>query len=652
MKKFSKIDIGYLKRKDSSTTKSKPVLIKSKVRHSQSDFWRSLSFAVSGITIILIIQSVLYLSSAKSAVPKILGSATSAYNNLNSANESLGSQDFSSAEKLFDQAENNIQQAQDQLNDFKILQFLTPQANTARHVLLGASFLAEAGGKLTQALRIFDELKISSSGVETEGFNEKISSNKTLLEASFALINKAAGEFESVGNIPLDYAQTFEEAETQIGELRSILENLIGLEDLYLNLFFGVKTYFLAFQNSNEARATGGFIGTYGVLKIADGQINTLKINSIYQLDGNIHEQIAAPGPFQPQIKKWATRDANWFADFRTSASKLLYFFEKGGETADGVLAMTPKLFEDLLSLVGPIEMPKYSVVLTAENFQEVVQYKTSTDYDRVQNQPKKLLDDFAPLLLDRLMKLSGDEWLRVFEILSENLISRQIMIFTTNPQTQALVEKLGYSGAVLPADYDYLMINNSNLGGTKTDLKVRQTAQLGGKILSDGSIINTLQVSRINASDATNRNYLRVLVPLGSQFVSATGFDEYSYYKSEVAGMRSDPDLIAWDLGKLSSNTLVHTEADKTEFSGFVSTQSGETSLVTLTYILPFKVDLTYSLLLQKQSGSQSLEFIGTLDLGEFRTKWKSTGVESNSAVAAFESNTSTDDFWALILK
>src|SRR5690606_24264615 len=150
------------------------------------------------------------------------------------------------------------------------------------------------------------------------------------------------------------------------------------------------KTYLLIFQNYDEARATGGFIGTYGVLKVSNGKIDKLKIESIYNLDGQLFEDIAAPGPFQPAIPKWGIRDANWFADFPTSADKLLYFYEKVGETADGVIATTPQIFSELLKLTGSIEMGQYGVTLTAENFQEQVQFKTSVDYDKELNEPKK----------------------------------------------------------------------------------------------------------------------------------------------------------------------------------------------------------------------------------------------------------------------
>ncbi len=620
--------------------------------------FKSLGLAGSGLLMIFIIQALIYLSAANSAKSDILGVATTAYTQLNSAGKNLNDQNFGEAQSLFDQAQTNIQKAQDRLNDYKVLQFLAPQAQTAQHVLLGAGFLAEAGQKLTTALSIFNDLKVSSSGVTQINFNQEISSNRDLLVSTRLLFLKAQNEFESAGNIPLDYEGAFAQAKDQVASLGKILEALTKMEDLYLALFSEDKTYFLAFENNDEIRATGGFIGTYGVLHTSDGQIRNLSIQSIYNLDGQIHDQIAAPGPFQPDIKKWGIRDANWFVDFPTSAKKLLEFFEAGSQTADGVIAMTPQMFKDLLNLTGPIEMSDYQITLTSDNFQDVVQFKTSKDYDKVLNQPKKFLDDFAPVLLDRLSQLSKEQWFTVLQIISKNLNSRQVILYSINPETQKLLADAGFAGQLLDSDFDYLQINNTNLGGTKTDLEMHEDVELSTKILSDGSVINTLQIVRTNNSGELNKDYLRVLVPNGSQFISATGFDQYDYYKSQSEELNQDPQLKAWDEGQLQSNVFVHTESGKTEFSGWVNSAPHDSRTVTLVYILPMKVGFNsvdsvtpYSLLLQKQSGSLPMEFNATVDLGNWQSKWGSTKGSDGQSVININSESNTDDFWAWLL-
>ncbi len=616
------------------------------------------SFALAGLLLITVLQSLVYLSSARKASGEILGAATSAYTELNTAGENLSTQNFGAAQQLFEAAQSNISHAQSKLNNFRALTWLTPQANSADHILAGAGYLADAGKKLTIALDLFGELKVSSKGIETQNFSDKLNANRQMLSQSRDYIRLASAEFNAATNLPMDYAGTLDKARAQVDELGSILDKLVGLEDLYLAFFTQQKTYLLVFENYDEARATGGFIGSYGVLKTDRGAIQQLKIESIYQLDGQIYEQIAAPGPFQPAIKRWGTRDANWFADFPTSANKLLYFFELGGETADGVISVTPKMFEDILTLTGPIDMPDYGVTLTPDNFQALVQFKTSVDYDKTLNQPKKFLADAAPVFLDRLMNLKKEQWFELLQIFEDNLRQRHILLYSKNAETEKQIQDLGFGGQLLSTDYDYLSINNSNLGGTKTDLSIHQRADLKSKILSDGSIINTLTITRKNTAEDLNRDYMRILVPLGSQFVSSSGFDDYAYLDSVAAGMRTDPDLAAWDKGQLVSNVYVRTETGKTEFTGWLTTKSGEERSITVTYMLPFKISAdafgnaqSYSLLFQKQSGSKPLNFHGSISLGSYKSIWQGPGIASFVNSVNFESNTNTDDYWPIII-
>lgn len=609
------------------------------------------SFAITGLLVVLLMQGAIYLSDAKNASGEIMGVATTAYDDLNNATKNLSQQNLTQAGELFESASSNVKIAQDKLNDYKALTWVAPKAESADHILRGAGHLAAAGEKLTQALNIFGELKVSSKGVETSNFEQKLTENKLILTETRDLVYKASNEFNKVSSIPLDYEGTLQKAKDQVSQLGSVLDKLIGLENMYLGIFGGQKTYFLIFQNYDEQRATGGFIGTYGVLKTDNGSISRLSIDSIYDLDGKLTELVAAPGPFQPEIKRWGIRDANWFADFPTSAKKLLYFFEKAQETADGVIATTPKVFEDLLRLVGPIEMKDYGVTLTAENFQEVVQYKTSVDYDRQENEPKKMLADFSPMLLDRLTNLPQDQWLQFFQIMQDNLNQRHILVYSKDPDIEQSIEALGFSGKVLETDYDYLSIVNSNLGGTKTDLEIEQKVSLKSKILSDGSIINTLTINRKNISSVNNRNFMRILVPLGSEFVSSAGFDGKPMYQSSSGGLRTDPDLALWDQGQQRGNIFVRTESQKTEFSGWVETVGESEKEVILTYILPFKIGNAHSLLVQKQAASKAFEFSASMTLGKYFAEWMTNGVAQSVGSLNFLSNSSTDDFWGFIL-
>jgi hypothetical protein len=621
---------------------------------SFSDLLAPAVFAVAVFGIIFGVQSFGYLSSASDASKEILGTATSAYTELSKATARLTDQNFSSARGLFISAENNLRLAQEKLNTFPLLKFLTPQAQSADRMLTGASYLAEAGAVLSQAMELFDELKVSSNGFETEDIFDRVTENRILIARAKELVDKAAVEFNAVSSVPADYSDTLNQGKAQVAQLSALLGKLLGLEDIYLGFFTKTpKTYLLIFQNHDEARATGGFIGTYGVLGTRDGKIDRLKIESIYNIDGQLYDGIAAPGPFQPEIQKWGVRDANWFADFPTSAEKLAFLYEKVGGTVDGVIAATPQLFADLLVLTGPIEMSQYGVTLTAENFQDQVQFKTSVDYDLELNQPKKFLADFAPIFLNRLTNIDSKQWLDVFQIVQDNLDDKQVLLYHKTKLVQDRIVELGAAGEVKSTEFDYLSVINSNLGGTKTDLSIYQTSELVSKFLNDGSVSNSLVITRDNRSQESNRSFIRIMVPMGSTLVSATGFDPYEFYPSESLGFRTDPDLKKWDEGIMNGDVYIRSESGKTVFSGWIETPALDMRQIKINYSLPVRVSANqpYSLLVQKQSGSTNQSFTGQWDLGAWNQAWISRGVEVAGKMLKFSTRTNSDEFWGTVI-
>jgi hypothetical protein len=260
---------------------------------------------------------------------------------------------------------------------------------------------------------------------------------------------------------------------------------------------------------------------------------------------------------------------------------------------------------------------------------------------------------------LNRLTSLDKEGIMNLLQIFENNLVQKQIMVYSKDQRTQSIVEKLSFSGKILKTDYDYLCIVNSNLGGTKSDLEMKQTENLESKILSDGSIINILNIERKNTGVAHNADYLRVLVPRGSQIISASGFDDHVYYSSSAEGLSNDPDLAKWDQGSKFGNIFVRTESEKTEFAGWLDVKGGEAKTVNLTYILPFKLEFSafkrsqsYSFLVQRQPSGNPTVFSGRINLGGFGADIISGRAEQTANILNFSSNDYSDDFWGFMIK
>lgn len=389
------------------------------------------------------------------------------------------------------------------------------------------------------------------------------------------------------------------------------------------------KKYLLVFQNPSEARATGGFIGSVGVMDVANGKIKNIRTNDVYGLDGQLKISVEPPEPIKKISASWSLHDANWFFNFPDSAKKISWFYEKaGGETVDGVIAVNPQAVGKILPIIGPIKLEKYNLELDEKNFIDEIQRQTEASYDRTINRPKMILSDFLKEIRSRIENLPLAEKINIIKNLSFSLAQKDVQIFLNSGAPQEFISSRGWAGQVKQAGKDYLAIAHSNINGFKSDAKMEEGASLVSEIGADGSVIDTLTVSRKNIGGSSdewynkvNSDYLRIYVPGGAKLLSASGMTKESPLLKDPSAdySRYIKDDILSDLktGKIfdaASGAEIFSEAGKTVFGSWVYTSPGEKTVVSFRYLLPFKIDFnnfsakndSYTLLFQKQSGSK----------------------------------------------
>jgi hypothetical protein len=113
-------------------------------------------------------------------------------------------------------------------------------------------------------------------------------------------------------------------------------------------------------QDSMELRATGGFIGSFGVLHFAGGTAALERYDSIAALSVP-NPPMAAPEELQRALgsSPWELSNSAWWPNFPTSAANSAEMFRRqgGGEVA-GVVAITEHVMARLVGALGPIQLP------------------------------------------------------------------------------------------------------------------------------------------------------------------------------------------------------------------------------------------------------------------------------------------------------
>ena len=476
--------------------------------------------------------------------------------------------------------------------------------------------------------------------------------------------------------------------QSSIRTLSTLASGLVGSQDVLLELLGARRDrqYLFVFQNNRELRPTGGFIGSFALVDVSRGEVRNVRVDTIYNPDGQLREYLVPPVPLRKLTDRWFTRDANWFADFRVSALKIASLFERsGGPTVDGVIAVTPTVLERLMRVAGPIEMPAYNITVTADNVVDETQRLVTYDYDREKNTPKTFIADLLPEILNRVVHLPRERWGDVVGVLTDSVREKHILISLRDPEAQAKVEHLGWAGAVEDTDGDYLLRVEANIGGQKTDELMDQSMDYDVTIEADGSAVATLVTTRHHQGSRDGRPgvepstdryrmsnvvYERTLVPRGSELLEARGFTPEESVPTpftNTADYRTyvqDPDLAALEEGAAlhPSGTVITEEEGKTSFGNWIVTEPGETTVTVYRYRLPLTFDtrslllsaFRYSLLAQSQPGHIPVRFQGTVRLPPgFRVAWG--GPEGSTTYdgerrATFTSVLASDSVWGIV--
>ncbi len=405
------------------------------------------------------------------------------------------------------------------------------------------------------------------------------------------------------------------------------------------------KRYLIIFQNNNEIRPTGGFIGSFALVDIWRGEIKKIEVppQGSYALQGWLLENVLAPEPLQLIASRWEFQDANWFPDFPASAQKIMWFYTKsGGPSVDGVIAVTADFFRKILEVIGPIGMPNYGKVIDSENFDFEIQKSVEIEYDRKENKPKQIIADLVSKTIEKILINDSGQLAKLAGVLNQVLIEKDLLLYFNDKEIQKAVLDLGWGGEIKETSGDYLMVVDTNIAGGKTDAVIENKIEHLAQISDDGSIINRVTITKIHRgikgelfTGVRNVDYLRIYVPKGSELLEAKGFEAppQEFFDSPEDYLKPDKDLsifekqISFDK---ESGTKISEEFGKTVFGNWVQIDPGETKAVVFTYRLPFKLSfektsrdwfsslkqslglgkkegVIYSLLIQKQPGSRA---------------------------------------------
>jgi len=359
----------------------------------------------------------------------------------------------------------------------------------------------------------------------------------------------------------------------------------------------GPRTYLILGQNNEELRATGGFIGTIGVMTVDRGRIVRSDFRSSYDWDGATEYAQLPPAPLMQYMgfARWYLRDANWWIDYQESAREIRRFWsESQGDTIHGVIAVDRGALDLVLAALGGVDVPELGGFVTAAQATESLdrqrrQIAVQRNHAAYHETKTALLNALSKAIMARaLLTPPVDALPAIAASLICGLETKHILLNFAHPEMAALISGAGWDGRVAAWPGDVLAIVDTSVSYGKTAPYLRKSGVY--RRAQDGNVTLTVR-------------YENGFTPVpGGQWdplIDGTFFDWRAGVFRRVQGawvgfvrilLPPDTTVDAWS-GWDDRVTRLPDEGGLLTVGGPILVYPGEARLVTLSYRLPPEV-------------------------------------------------------------
>lgn len=413
----------------------------------------------------------------------------------------------------------------------------------------------------------------------------------------------------------------------------------------------------MLFQNNMELRPGGGFIGSYGILKINLGKITEFTIHDVYDADGQLKGHLEPPFAIRRYLPSahWYMRDGNFDIDFVKAASASSNFlYVETGVKSDGVIGVDVSFVKNILHAIGPVYVPDYKENVDENNLYIITQSHAEKNFFPGSTQKKDFLRSLYRAIMDKISQ-HNVPYLSVAQAISDSLVQKHLL-FAFNDNTQNIFTVNGWSSSLWDERIDdeksvndFLGIIEANLGVNKVNYFISRKIDHKVAIEDNGSISEELNISYKNASTSWPgggyKNYLRIILP------EDANISEISIQNVSQVLIDAITDPLIYEAKDFKPPPGLEVEkvndGNKTIYGFIVNIPVGEIIKIKIKYALKNNVsnlnNFSYNLKLFKQPGidnlpySFSLEFPNSFNVIEGTTSYSKKIVRDENLIVGF---------------
>ncbi|NQW21553.1 MAG: DUF4012 domain-containing protein [Chloroflexi bacterium] len=414
---------------------------------------------------------------------------------------------------------------------FRIFHALRTPLENSIELVLAASRIADIyyspdTGRLTEGLLI------RTVASELSGLEQFLNHEYELLVEFRSVLNEEGTTMsDSRQALVSDFDQRLSEALSvwaTVGAFAGDVEKLVGTGSNARYLLLGA--------NSDEIRASGGFISNVWVLEFADGALVDPEPFDVVGLDNlDILDQYSPADPAL-QIHMSAPvilmRDVSWDPHFPEVASEAVRIFELSGGDAEfqGVIVLNQNVFASLMVVLGESRSDEGGITFSMA----LESLKTGTDvFGR--SFVDEVITDFVSDLGDTA---DSETIVELAKSIAASFRSRNIQMFLINEKLQQRLEFLGIAGTMPVTSQDRFYVVDSNVGWSKSNQFVTRSTDYSIDLAQPEPKVDIL----INYQHGGSRKSQEIDLVKKSEF--ANEVMSWNFYGEDITLQTTNDDL------------------------------------------------------------------------------------------------------------
>jgi len=243
------------------------------------------------------------------------------------------------------------------------------------------------------------------------------------------------------------------------------------------------KRYMIAFQNSAEARGTGGILGAFAIVELNKGAFSVIRTGSNAVLYSLKDVPVKVPAQFTKLYGKNPAilQNSNLSPHFPYGAEIWMGLWKKQfGEQLDGVIAVDPSALSYVLQATGPITLTSGEVI-TSENVVAETLQKAYKRYETNNDARKQYLVD---IMNAAASKITSGQFSKVgiAKAIKRGLIENRILMYSRDKAAEDQLASVRLGGYLTTAPNNEFRAVIQNIDASKLDYYLQKSVTVESK--------------------------------------------------------------------------------------------------------------------------------------------------------------------------